>query len=247
MGHGFAEKHPELIPEWSERNAPVKVTDVTYGSNKKYWWIGRCGHEWLASPKSRHSGERCPYCAGMRVLEGFNDLASVRPELAVEWSSGNAPLLPTQVNAQSHRKVKRKGLCGHEWEAEIRARVKGTGCPYCSNNRIIPGFNDLASVHPDLAREWSPRNLPWTPEQAPAGANRMVWWRCERGHEWQTLISTRAGGSKCPYCSGIKLLKGFNDLRTRFPRLAEVWSEKNLPLLPEDINEKSRLNVWWRS
>ncbi len=246
MGHSFAEIHPELIPEWSKRNAPVKATDITFGSNKKYWWIGKCGHEWLASPKSRHSGERCPYCAGMRVLEGFNDLASVRPDLVAEWSGDNAPLLPTQVNAQSHRKVKWKGLCGHEWEAEIRARVKGTGCPYCSNNKIMPGFNDLATVHPDLAREWSPRNLPWIPEQAPAGANRMVWWRCEEGHEWQTLISTRAGGSKCPYCSGIKLLKGFNDLGTRYPKLAEEWSEKNLPLQPEDINEKSRLSVWWR-
>ncbi len=246
MGRSFAEEHPELLSEWSDRNAPVKATDITFGSNKKYWWIGKCGHEWLASPKSRHSGERCPYCAGMRVLEGFNDLASVRPDLVAEWSSDNAPLLPTQVNAQSHRKVKWKGRCGHEWEAEIRARVKGTGCPYCSNNKIMPGFNDLASVHPDLAREWSPRNLPWTPEQAPAGANRMIWWRCEEGHEWQTLISTRTGGSKCPYCSGIKLRKGFNDLGTRYPQLAEEWSEKNLPLRPEDINEKSRLNVWWR-
>ena len=246
MGKSFAEVHPELISEWSDRNAPIKVTDITYGSNKKYWWIGKCGHEWLASPKSRHVGEECPYCAGMRVLEGFNDLASVRPELVAEWSSENEPLKPTEVNAQSHRKVKWKGHCGHEWTAEIRARVKGTGCPYCSNNKIMPGFNDLATVHPDLAKEWSPRNLPWTPDQAPAGANRMAWWKCDKGHEWQTLISTRAGGSKCPYCSGIRLLKGFNDLKTRFPQLAEEWSEKNLPLLPEDINEKSRLNVWWK-
>ena len=245
MGHSFAEMHPELVCEWSEKNAPLKVTDITYGSRKRYWWIGKCGHEWLASPKGRHAGERCPYCAGMRVLEGFNDLASVRPDLVAEWSPENE-LLPTQVNAQSHRKVKWKGLCGHEWEAEIRARVKGTGCPYCSNNRIMPGFNDLATVHPELAKEWSPRNLPWTPDQAPAGANRMVWWRCDKGHEWQTLISTRAGGSKCPYCSGIKLLKGFNDFKTRFPELAAEWSDKNLPLLPEDINEKSRLNVWWK-
>jgi len=110
MGHSFAEVHPELVCEWSEKNAPLKVTDITYGSNKRYWWIGKCGHEWLASPKDRHAGERCPYCAGMRVLEGFNDLASIRPDLVAEWSSENE-LQPTQVNAQSHRKVKWKGLC----------------------------------------------------------------------------------------------------------------------------------------
>ena len=246
MGMSFAEMHPELASEFSERNLPLTVSDITYGSNKKYWWIGKCGHEWLASPKSRHSGEGCPYCAGMRVLEGFNDLASIKPELVDEWSSENKPLKPNNVNAASHRKVKWKGKCGHEWTAEIRARVKGTGCPYCSNNKIMPGFNDLATLHPELAKEWSPRNLPWTPDQAPAGANRMVWWRCEKGHEWETLISTRAGGGKCPFCSGIKLLKGFNDLKTKQPALAEDWSERNLPLLPEDINEKSRLNIWWK-
>ena len=110
----------------------------------------------------------------MRVLEGFNDLASIKPELVGEWSSENEPLKPNNVNAASHRKVRWKGRCGHEWAAEIRARVRGTGCPFCSNNKIMPGFNDLASIHPELAKEWSPRNLPWTPDQAPAGANRMV-------------------------------------------------------------------------
>lgn len=246
MDNSFAAVHPELVCEWSNRNAPLTPSDITFGSNKRYWWIGRCGHEWLASPKSRHTGEKCPYCAGMRVLPGFNDLASVRPDLAKEWSDENEPLKPNEVNARSHRKVKWKGRCGHEWTAEIRARVKGTGCPYCSNNKLMPGFNDLATVHPEIAKEWSPRNLPWTPDQAPANANRMVWWRCELGHEWQTLISTRVGGSKCPYCTDIKLLKGFNDFKTRYPALADEWSERNLPLLPEDINEKSRRNVWWK-
>lgn len=65
----------------------------------------------------------------MRVLEGFNDLASIKPELVDEWSSENEPLKPNNVNAASHRKVRWKGKCGHEWTAEIRARVKGTGCP----------------------------------------------------------------------------------------------------------------------
>ena len=238
--------HPELIVEWSERNSPLSPSDITYGSNKLVWWIGRCGHEWQASPKSRHAGENCPYCAGMRVLEGFNDLVSVKPELVAEWSPDNAPLKPNEVNAWSHRKVRWKGQCGHEWSSQIRARVRGAGCPYCSNNRIMPGFNDLATVHPEIAKEWSLKNNPWTPDQAPAGANRMAWWRCEKGHEWQTLISTRVTGSKCPYCSGVKLLTGFNDLKTRFPELAAEWSPKNLPLCPEQINEKSRLNVWWK-
>ncbi len=79
-----------------------------------------------------------------------------------------------------------------------------------------------------------------------AFANRKVWWKCSKGHEWNTLISTRSGGSKCPYCSGILLLKGFNDFATMHPSFAEEWSERNLPLTPDMVNEKSRKNVCWK-
>ena len=144
MGMNFAEMHPELASEFSERNLPLMASDITYGSNKKYWWSGKCGHEWLASPKSRHSGEGCPYCAGMQVLEGFNDLASVRPELVDEWSSENEPLKPNNVNAASHRKVKWKGKCGHSWNAFIYNRtVNGEGCLECEK--------EFKSVLPQLA------------------------------------------------------------------------------------------------
>ena len=80
-----------------------------------------------------------------------------------------------------------------------------------------------------------------------AFANSKAWWKCKDcGHEWYTLISTRSGGSKCPYCSGYTLLKGFNDLATTHPQIAAEWSEKNFPLTPDKVNHKSRLNVWWR-
>ena len=89
MNNSFASVHPELICEWSDKNAPLTPAQITYGSKKLYWWKGSCGHEWRSSAKSRSSGERCPYCAGMRVLPGYNDLASKRPELVKEWSPKN--------------------------------------------------------------------------------------------------------------------------------------------------------------
>ena len=60
------------------------------------------------------------------------------------------------------------------------------------------------------------------------------------------MIATRSYGSKCPYCSGKILLKGFNDFAAKQPKLASEWSERNLPLTPDMINEKSRKNVWWK-
>ena len=247
MENSFAAKHPELVCEWSEKNLPLTPEQIPYGSNKIYWWHGACGHEWTASAKSRHAGEKCPICSGARILVGFNDLATAKPELAAEWSEKNKPLLPTMVTVGSHKKVIWKGKCGHEWVAQIKNRVQqDSGCPYCSHRKVLVGFNDLASLFPEVAAEWSDRNLPLKPTDVMAFANKKVWWKCSHGHEWYTLISTRSGGSKCPYCSGITVLPGFNDFQTLYPELAEEWSERNAPLTPDRISVKSRQNVWWK-
>ena len=243
----LCEMRLHLLSEWSEKNFPLTPDTVTFGSNKTVWWKGACGHEWQTSIKARSAGEQCPICSGARVLRGYNDFESKFPELAKEWSPKNEPLKPSMITAATHRKVIWQCKLGHEWTASVKSRtVNGTGCPYCSHNFVLPGFNDLASCFPEIAAEWSERNLPLTPDQVTAFKNIKVWWKCHLGHEWNTLISTRAGGSQCPYCSGIKLLKGFNDLQTKFPSLAIEWSEKNLPLTPDAVNEKSTKNVWWK-
>ena len=135
-------------------------------------------------------------------------LADVRPELINEWSQRNLPLTPDSVTHGSNKIVWWNGKCGHEWRASIKNRViSGSGCPYCSHNAILEGYNDLASQKPELAAEWSARNAPLLPTQVTVFANRKAWWKCrECGNEWETLISTRSDGSKCPYCSGLILL-----------------------------------------
>ena len=238
MMNSLASVHPELISEWSDK--------ITFGSNKNVWWKGSCGHEWQASVKSRSSGEKCPICSGKRVVKGINDLATLKPELVKEWSDKNI-LKPTEVSIGSHKKIIWKCKLGHEWEATVKSRtLNHTGCPYCSNNKVLIGFNDLASQLPKVAAEWSERNYPLKPTMVTAYSNQKVWWKCSKVHEWYALIPTRSNGSNCPYCSGHILLKGFNDLATTHPELVEEWSDRNSPLTSDMINEKSRKNVWWK-
>ena len=246
MDNSLYKMRPHLVSEWSDKNLPLTPDDISYGSNKVVWWRGKCGHEWQTSVKARSHGANCPICSGSRVIEGINDLATKYPEIAAEWSTKNLPLKPTMVSAGSHKKVIWVDKLGHEWTASVKSRVQGSGCPYCSHNLVLAGFNDLASRFPEIASEWSERNLPLTPDKVTAFKNTRVWWKCHLGHEWYTLISTRSGGSQCPYCSGIKLLIGFNDLATKYPTLAKEWSERNLPLTPDMVNEKSTKNVWWK-
>lgn len=245
MENSIAKMRPELVPEWSEKNLPLTPDEVPFGSNKRYWWRGQCGHEWQTSAKARSKGEKCPICSNTRIIPGINDLKSLHPKLAKEWSPKNV-FLASSVGEGSHKKAIWRGRCGHEWTAVIRSRVRGAGCPYCSHNIVLAGFNDLETLVPAVAKEWSSRNYPLQPSQVTPYANRKVWWRCQHGHEWETLISTRSYGSHCPYCSGIKLLRGFNDLATLHPHLAEEWSIRNGDLTPDGVNDKSPRNVWWR-
>ena len=51
---------------------------------------------------------------------------------------------------------------------------------------------------------------------------------------------------KCPICSGHKVLKGYNDLATRNPELAEEWDyENNGELKPTDVTECSAKKIAW--
>ena len=122
MTGSLASVHPELIPEWSEKNLPLTPDKITFGSNKRVWWKGACGHEWETSVKARSKGEKCPICSGARVIEGINDLVTLKPLLAQEWSEKNK-LKPTEVSVASHKKIIWKCKHGHEWEASVKSRT----------------------------------------------------------------------------------------------------------------------------
>ncbi|WP_044931019.1 zinc-ribbon domain-containing protein [Oribacterium sp. NK2B42] len=173
-------------------------------------------------------------------------LAEKCPQLATQWSNMNLPLRPSDVTIGSQKRVWWKGTCGHEWQAIVKNRVNGADCPYCSGNQLLKGFNDLATMKPELISEWSDQNLPLLPDMVLSCSNKSVWWKCIHGHEWVAKVADRYYGSQCPYCEGHKVYKGFNDLASNFPELAREWSEKNSPKRADEVFPKSRENVWWK-
>ena len=47
-----------------------------------------------------------------------------------------------------------------QWEAAVKSRtINKTDCPYCSHNKVLAGFNDLATLQPDIAARWSDRSI----------------------------------------------------------------------------------------
>lgn len=143
MSNSLASVHPELISEWSEKNLPLTPDKITFGSNKRVWWKGACGHEWETSVKARSKGEKCPICSGARVIEGINDLATTDRKLLAEWDYEKNSLLPAQVSRRSMKSVWWKCSLGHSWKAKISDRtIIGEKCTVCENEyrSVFPGL-----------------------------------------------------------------------------------------------------------
>lgn len=240
----------DLLEQWdTARNLPMTPDHISYGSKQKVWWRCKNGHRWQAMVYTRTSGTGCPVCTGRVAQAGENDLATLHPDLALQWHpTKNGSLTPKQVVSGSHRMV--WWICdkGHEWRAQIKSRVSGCGCPVCANRQIQPSENDLASQLPALAAQWHPtKNGHLTPDQIPPGTVRKVWWICEQGHEWQASVASRASGCGCPVCAGRQVVIGENDLASQFPAIAAQWHPtKNGALTPQQITPSSNRKVWWR-
>lgn len=371
--------NPDLASEWNyEKNDSLKPDSFTSNSNKKIWWKCKKGHEWQATVANRNSGRGCPVCDSERktsfpeyvlvfylkrygldiehsyrkfgyeldiyipalkiaieydgyywhknkrqqdleknrkciedgiklyrireglpslfdssvdyvVQENQSDLAItlksliseiigtqvdidierdyieienlrdysekdssllvLNPTLAIEWNyEMNGTLRPENFTANSNKKVWWKCRKGHEWQASIGSRNSGCGCPYCSGQKVLIGYNDLPTVNPTLVKEWNwKKNVEYKPEDFTANSSKPVWWKCDKGHEWQAPINNRSKGRGCPFCAGKKVLSGYNDLRSSNPILAAEWNyEMNDTLRPENFTASSNKKVWWK-
>ncbi len=205
----LSETHPELAKEafgWDPRT-------VVAGTSKKLPWKCQKGHVWNAIGSNRVAGKNCPYCSNKKILIGENDLATTHPELAKEAHGWD----PTTVVAGSNKKLAWKCQKGHVWESPGYSRVNGSGCLICSNRLLLKGVNDLATTHPELAKE----AYGWDPTTVVAGSNKKLTWKCLKGHVWNTTGNDRVSGSTCGVCSNRVFLKGVNDLATINPALAK--------------------------
>lgn len=213
-----------LLIEWDyEKNYPLTPQDVKTVAYTKVWWKCKNGHSWQQLISNRvKAGVGCPYCGHRKVLQGFNDLEYLYPEIAKEWDYEKNQKKPSEVTAMSGHRA--WWICehGHSYEKIISNRTQqGQGCPVCralageKGSMLVLGVNDLVTTHPDIALEWNDeRNGDLKPTDVKAGSRTIVWWKCRNGHEWQAPVARRTGKRKigCPGCSGSITYKKYEEM-----------------------------------
>lgn len=189
------------------------------------------------------------------ILESYmaerksNSFYAEFPAESREWHpTKNGALKPNMFSSGSGENVWWKCSKGHEWKMPIVERSHGNGCPYCSNHRVLTGYNDLLTMNPGLAKEWDKNmNYPKKPSDVLATSTCYAWWRCKRGHLWKARVNDRAKGRGCPYCANKRVLQGFNDLATTNPELLNEWDyERNIGVSPTEYTYGSSKKVWWK-
>jgi len=189
----MATTHPSLAEECLD-----DPTKHIAGTTKTLRWKCRkCGHEYPKSGCQRVFGYRCGCCTNSYVVVGINDMATTRPDMARELLGD-----PTKYVAGTHSLLRwRCGVCGYKWPATgaQRSRLKA-GCRCCSNKIVVPGINDMATTHPDLAKECLS-----DPKAHIAGTSKTLDWKCCKcGKEWPATGANRASKKNacgCPNCT----------------------------------------------
>ena len=261
--NSLAKVNPQLALEWHPTlNGDLTPGDVAPHSDKKVWWLGKCGHEWREKVASRSKGYKCPYCSGRIMGDQSPTLDITFPRIASEWHpTKNGKLTPKDVTINSSRKAWWMCPEGHEWTSTIQYRTSGHGCPYCNPSGKDPALtknnsmevvednqDHFLSENEKLCKQIHPtKNGDIDPSSIRLYSRTVLWWKCEKGHEWEAPVFSRVQGNGCPVCTSHKVLEGVNDLATLNPEVAAEWHPTmNGDLKPTQVALKSNRKVWWQ-
>ncbi|MFR5502735.1 MAG: zinc-ribbon domain-containing protein [Lachnospiraceae bacterium] len=247
---GFNEIPSWLITEYSLKNE-VPISEYPVNSvHKVLWTCPTCHGDYLYRICDREIGDdSCPYCRHKKILVGFNSLADTDPDLAKEWSSGNSDLPSEYMKSSTHRALWTCPTCHGNYFYRICDReLDDDSCPYCRNLKVLPGFNSLPDLAPELVNEWSSEN-PDLPSEYTRSSTHRALWTCPscHGDYFYRICDREVDDDSCPYCCDKKILPGYNSFKVRHPEEMEEWDELANFLLvdPNYILSSYNKAVWW--
>lgn len=217
----LATTHPHLANEWDvQKNGELLPSDVSAGSVKPIHWVCSLGHSFSSRIDSRADRSRpkgCPYCAGRKVLAGFNDIATTNPAIAAEWDTEkNGNQTPQTLSAGSSYLAHWVCPQGHSYATPVKKRTstaKLGGCLYCTGGKVLAGFNDIATTHAHLVVEWDfKKNKARKPNSVSAGSGYKAHWNCPQGHSYASVVRSRSIGKGCPRCVSRRTESDFRDM-----------------------------------
>lgn len=239
-------KFPEISKLYDEELNPLPSSQILSGSSKDYWF--KCenhSHSYVSKIEKLKAGNRCSYCAGKKILKGFNDFPTTAPELLNWWDYDKNDSQPELFSKGSHKEAWWKCGKNHSFKKGILWMYSNPACGYCSNKVVLSGYNDIGTLRPDFLVFWDYDKNTLDPTQISPYTHVKFWVKCSLNHSWQTNGDKMSAGYRCPYCGGTRTLKGFNDLETKCPEMLKYWNYKRNKIQPFEISHMNNRKVWW--
>ena len=171
-----------------------------------------------------------------------NSLKKLYPELSKEWHpTKNGNITPDLVQPETHDRYFWICKLGHTYQASPKNRVRlKSGCPYCANQKILKGFNDLETTHPIIALDYNNEKNLRKSYEVSKGCSDFVWLKCHKcGYEFYYQLSTYVSrGGLCPVCSPNGKTKYQKVLKYETMELFDT-----LPQAAESISNNKENNV----
>ena len=220
--------HQDYLDKISKINKNISVIEKYVNSDTKILHkCNKCGYEWNTRPYSILQGYGCPKCAS--ILKKTHDdyvfeLFNINPNIEV---------CGTYINAKTSILHKCK-IDNYEWMAKPLNTLRGQQCPVCTGKAILNGYNDIATLYPDLTAEWDYElNQGLQPYEFGRGSNSVVWWKCgECGDSYKSRISNRIyNNSSCPKCnnqSSNAEIKVYYYIKKYFEDAINRYHDKNI-------------------
>lgn len=235
--HSVGYLRPDLVEMCHPDDRDI-LSSLLPKSNKTIRWICNRNHVFNARVAHVSSGSGCRYCAGQDVWPGENDLGTLYPEYARRISDKSPHKAESLRPGSDKIVVWVCDTCTNEYSRSVDREIKAKGsCPYCTNQEVLEGFNDLATTHPKIAAQIH-HSSSIRPEETTFGMKAAFPWVCGRGHIWSAPIYRRTGGTDCPKCSLFRTSKieqeiytrirkihptAANSVRLRLPYLGREW------------------------
>ena len=199
----------------------------------------------------------CSDCGKFAVKDINLSLRCLHPKIADVYDKSGNSISSEYISPNSNKVVNYTCDLGHTFNRTLYSIVQSISndrkiCPICSGHRVSVGFNDLQTAYPDVVDIWDYDKNSIKPSEVSRGTEKKYWFRCKNGHSYQTSpcelrrdLRDGIKSMRCPYCKGYKVQVGYNDFKSCFPEIAELWDYSKNTITPESISKGAKGEYWF--
>lgn len=142
----------------------------------------------------------CKHCQEEAMEKYYDTRRKTNDQFVAEIEALGNGIIPLDAYDGCHNKIRFKCKLGHVWPSTPHDVLDGYGCPYCSGNSVLRGFNDLWTTHPEIASMLKNKDVGY---EISYGSNKKVDFVCSNCGNIKSISPKQlvSYGLGCNVCS----------------------------------------------